>query len=282
MKTTILLLALLLTGAVNAGGSNIGGGNNGSEYLATWCKGQSSLLRNFRDRSVLKLDSTGDYNMANTILHNGIVQALVSYKGDSESFFVKSLTRGLEISKNLEATAAKNPTRKAMVINNILLNYYDFMLTTVAVELDIGAYIPYMQIGIENREDMDKRAAHFEEKFVVYASSQLDWILSNLTSEVHQGSKLITVPVGDTKSLLKVALILIHGTAIDLEDSLWNMRFSCAISDLRNLNDEITSYDQGNREIFEDEKVAVSFLAGQLKRISKSLTLKESCHFAAE
>lgn len=279
MKTTIILLSLMLSGIVNAalksdGGSNIGGGNNGSEYLATWCKGQSSLLRNYRDRALLKVSNTGDFNLANKILHDGIIQALKSNQSDSESFLSKSLTRGLEISRNLEATSAKNADRKAMVINNILINYYDFVLETVIKDLDLGAYIPYMQ---SSHDQLDLRAAHFEENFVIYASAQLEWILANLTKETKLGDKTIVVPVGDAKALIKVAMTLTKATAEDLEESLWNRRFSCAIGDLQILNETITSYDQGNREMFDDEKIAVGYLASEIKRIARTLKLKESC-----
>lgn len=281
MKTTIILFSLLIAGAVNAkgtkaeGGSNIGGGNNGSEYLATWCKSQSSLLRNYRDRAALKVNNTGDYALANKILDDGMVQALKTFKTDQESFLAKSLARGLEISRNLEATSAKNTERKAMVINNILANYYDFMLETVAKNLDLGAYIPYIQ---SNDEQMDVNAAHFEENFVMYATSQLDWILSNLTRTTRLGDKTIVVPVGDAKSLVKVAMILIKGTSDDLQDSLWNYRFSCAISSLEILNDTISSYDQGNREMFDDERVAVGYLSSEISRISNTLHYKTSCN----
>lgn len=280
LKTAIILFSLLITGAVHAkgtkaeGGSNIGGGN-GSEYLATWCRSQSSLLRNYRDRAALKVNNTGDYALANKILNDGMVQALKSFKAEQESFLAKSLARGLEISRNLEATSAKNTERKAMVINNILANYYDFMLETVAKNLDLGAYIPYIQ---SNDDQMNESAAHFEENFVTYATSQLDWILSNLTRTTRLGDKTIVVPVGDAKSLVKVAMILIKGTSDDLQDSLWNYRFSCAISSLEILNDTISSYDQGNREMFDDERVAVGYLSSEISRISNTLHYKTSCN----
>jgi hypothetical protein len=281
MKATIILLTLIISGSSFAkgmkldGGSNIGGGNNGSEYMATWCKDQSGLLRNYRDRALLKVRNTGDFNLANKILNDGIIQALKGHKGNNESFLEKSLTRGLEISRNLEATSATNSLRKAMVVNNILINYYNFILETVINNLDIGAYIPYIQ---SNADQMDERAAHFEENFVLYASTQLDWIISTLTAESVIGGKTIIVPVGDAKSLIKVAMILTQGTAEDLSDSLWNLRFSCAISSLQILNETITSYDQGNREMFDDEKGAVSYLAFEINRISRGLNLKASCN----
>jgi hypothetical protein len=278
MKTVIILLALALTGTVQAaakGGTNVGGGNNGSEYLATWCKNQTSLLRNYRDRAQLKINNTGDYNLANKILNDGMVQALKNFKGDQNAFLAKGLARGLEIARNLEATSAANNDRKAMVTNNILASYYDFLIETVAKNLDLGAYIPYMQ---SSDEQMDERAAHFEENFVTYATSQLDWILTNLTRQSRLGDKIITVPVGDAKSLVKVSMILIKGTSDDLEDSLWNYRFSCAISDLQILNDTITSYDQGNKEMFDDERVAVGYLASELTRISRTLHSSSSCN----
>jgi hypothetical protein len=247
--------------------------------VATWCRGQSSLLRNYRDRANLKVSNTGDYNFANKILNDGMVQALKSLNNDAkisnDSFLARTLARGLEISRNLDATSAKNNDRKAMVVNNILTNYYDFMLTNVAKNLDLNAYIPYMQASHEN---MDERAAHFEENFAMYAGSQLDWITNNLTNTVRVGDRTLVVPVGDAKSLIKVAIILIKGTADDLDSSLWNFRFSCAISDLNTLNDTMTSYDQGNREMFDDEKVAVNYLTSEIKRISQMLNRKMSCN----
>lgn len=283
MKSTIILFSLLLSVAGSAhakgkmadGGSNIGGGNNGSEYLATWCKTQSSLLRNYRDRALLKVSNTGDYALANKILNDGIIQALKTFKGEQDSFLARSLSRGLEIARNLEATNSLNSERKAMVINNILISYYDFMLERVIRDLDLGAYIPYIQA---DNDSMNERAAHFEENFVIYAASQLDWITDTLTRQTKLGDKTIVVPVGDAKSLVKVAMILIKGTSEDLEDSLWNYRFSCAISDLQILNETISSYDQGNREMFDDEKTAVNYLSNELRRISRTLHLKTSCN----
>ncbi len=290
MKTSLIILTLFIgttftaqarkvdregsTEKVSKGsGTNIGGGNNGSAYLATWCRGQSSLLRNFRDRARLKLDNTGDYNAANKILNDGMVQALSS-GGANESFLHKSLVRGLTISNHLGATLGGNSERKAFAANHILINYYEFIIETVAKNLDLNGHIPYLEAS---GEEMNDRAARFEETFVTYASSQLDWVLSTLINEVRLGAKTQVVPVGDAKSIVKVALTLSGATATDLEDSLWNYRFSCAISDLKMLNETLKTYDQGNKEMFEDEKQALTYISTELKRISRTLRLKESC-----
>lgn len=293
MKTSLIVITLLAMTSFSAqakkidregtldkvskgSGTNIGGGNNGSEYLATWCRGQSSLLRNFRDRARMKLENTGDYNAANKILNDGMVQALSNAgSGASESFLHKSLIRGLTISKHLGATLGGNSERKAMAANHILNNYYEFIIETVGKNLDLNGQIPYL--ASTSNEEMNEKAARFEENFVTYASSQLDWILSNLINEVRLGNKIQVVPVGDARSILKVALTLSGATAIDLEDSLWSYRFSCAISDLKILNETLTTYDQGNKEMFEDEKQALTYVNSELKRISKTLRLKESC-----
>ena len=295
MKTTLLIAALILGTSLSANardgvdrevktersakgsGTNVGGGN-GSAYLATWCRGQSSLLRNFKDRARLKLDNTGDYNVANKLLTDGIVQALSNSQAASddvtESFLHRSLVRGLTISNHLGGTLGGNNERKAMAANNILNSYYDFMLETVAKNLELNGKIPYMN---SNGRDMDQRAANYEESFVTYAKTQLDWILDTLIREVRIGDKKQVVPVGDARSVIKVALTLSAGTASDLDESLWNYRFSCTISDLEILNDTLKAYDQGNREMFEDEKQALTYTASEIKRISRSLTLKESC-----
>lgn len=280
MKTALILLTLILASTANAkntmadGGSNIGGGVNGSEYLSTWCRGQTSLLRNYQERSELKLDNTGDYNLANKILYNGMIEALKSYKGNQHSFLAKSLARGLEIARNLEATAGKNPERKGMVTNNILNKYYSFMINEVARNMDIGAYIPYMQ---STHEQMDARMAHYEKSFVRYASAQLDWVLQNLITETRRGDKLVIVPIGDSKAFIKVAIILTKATAEDLESSLWANRFNCAIRDLTMLNDELTAYDQGNREVYENEKQAIERSSRKIQEIVNSLSLDSSC-----
>ncbi|MBC7714776.1 MAG: hypothetical protein H7177_15625 [Rhizobacter sp.] len=291
MKTTLLIFTLVLGTALTAqakvveregtttlsksgSGTNVGGGNNGSEYLATWCRGQSSLLRNYKDRARLKLDNTGDYNIANKLLTDGIVQALNNSTNASETFLHKSLVRGLTISNYLGASLGGNPERKAMAANNILNSYYDFMLETVAKNLDLNGKIPYMS---SSDADMDQRAAHFEENFVIYANTQLNWILGNLVKEVRMGDRVQVVPVGDARSVIKVALALSTGTASDLEESLWNYRFSCTISDLQMLNDSLKAYDQGNKEMFEDEKQALEYTTKELRRISRTLTLRESC-----
>lgn len=290
MKTTLLILTLVLGTSLTAearvereggatkvskgSGTNIGGGNIGSEYLATWCRGQTSLLRNFRDKARLKLDNTGDYNIANKILTDGIIQALQSGNNAKDTFLHKSLTRGLTISNHLGATLGGNTERKAMAANHILNSYYDFMIETVAKNLDLNGKIPFMDADSEN---MDQRAARFEENFVTYASTQLEWILNTLVKEVRLGDRVQTVPVGDARSVIKVALTLSAATASDLDESLWNYRFSCAISDLQILNETLKTYDQGNKEMFEDEKQALTYTASEIKRISKSLRLKESC-----
>ncbi len=291
MKTTLLIFTLILGTSLTTqarvvdregagermskgSGTNIGGANNGSEYLATWCRGQSSLLRNFKDRARLKLDNTGDYNSANKILTEGIIQALNKGNTAKETFLYKSLTRGLTIANHLGATLGGNTERKAMAANNILNNYYDFMLETVAKKLDLNGKIPYL--GATN-ENMDERAARFEQNFVIYASTQLDWILNTLIKEVRLGDRIQTVPVGDARSVIKVALTLSAATSSDLDESIWNYRFSCAISDLNILNETLKAYDQGNKEMFEDEKQALTYTASEIKRISKSLTLRESC-----
>lgn len=290
MKTALLILTLALgttlttearvidregSERVSKGsGSNIGGGNIGSEYLATWCRGQTSLLRNYKDRAALKLDNTGDYNIANKLLNDGIVQALTSGSEAKESFLHKSLVRGLTIATHLGAGLGGNTERKAMIANNILNSYYDFMINVVAKNLDLNGQIPYLNA---TSEDMDARAARFEETFVDYASSQLNWILTNLVKETRLGNKTQTVPVGDARSVIKVALTLTAGTATDLDESLWNYRFSCAISDLQILTNDLKAYDQGNKEMFEDEKQALTHASTEIRRISKSLSSRENC-----
>ena len=255
-------------------GTNIGGGNSGSEYLATWCRGQSSLLRNFKDRARLKLENTGDSNLANKILTDGIVQALSNGASAKESFLHKSLTRGLTIANHLGASLGGTPDRKARTTNLILNSYYDFMLETVAKNLDLNGKIPYLEATGEN---MDERAARFEQNFVIYATTQLDWILGTLIKEERVNGKIQAFPTGDARSILKVALTLSAATASDLDESLWNYRFSCAISDLEMLNETLKAYDQGNKEMFEDEKQALTYTASELKRISRTLRLAESC-----
>ncbi len=289
MKTTLLVLMIIGTTLTAQGkvvdrevsskaskgsGTNIGGGNNGSEYLATWCRGSSSLLRNFKDRARLKLDNTGDYNIANKILTDGIVQALGNSADAKETFLHKSLVRGLTISNHLGATLGGNTERKAMAANHILNSYYDFMIEVVAKNLDLNGKIPYMNAS---EAEMNQSAARFEENFVTYASTQLNWILSTLIRDARIGDRTQVVPVGDARSVLKVVLTLTAGTTTDLEDSLWNYRFSCSISDLQILNDTLKAYDQGNKEMFEDEKQALTYTAQELRRISKTLVLRESC-----
>lgn len=292
MKTALIIFTLTLGSALtanarlvdrevetiekvsNGSGTNIGGGNIGSEYMDTWCRNQTSSLRNYQDRARIKLDNTGDYNIANKILTDGIVQALKSGTNAKESFLHKSLVRGLTISTHLGATLGGNTEKKAMVAHNVLNNYYDFMINTVAKGLDLSARIPYLN---SSAEQMDARAARFEEAFVNYASSQLIWILDNLVKEVRVGNRSQTVPVGDAKSVIKVALILTAGTAADLDDSLWNLRFSCSISDLQMLNETLKAYDQGNMEVFEDEKQALDYAAKEIRRISRSLTSNSAC-----
>ncbi len=284
MKTAIIIATLIIGISAQAkvvdrevvskasksgSGTNIGGGNNGSEYLATWCRGQTSLLRNFKDRARLKLDNTGDYNIANKILTDGIVQALSNSSNNNETFLHKSLERGLTISNHLGASLGGNPERKAMAANHILNNYYDFIIETVAKNLDLNGKLPYMSA---DNSDMDERAARFEQNFVIYASTQLNWILETLVKEVRLGDKVQTVPVGDARSVLKVALTLTAATSSDLDESLWNYRFSCAISDLNILNDTLKAYDQGNKEMFEDEKQALTYTAKEI-----TLNLAESC-----
>lgn len=290
MKNALLVLTLMIGTTVTAqakvidreapaktskgSGTNIGGGNNGSEYLAIWGRGSISFLRNFKNKAALKLNNTGDYNVANKLLTDGIIQALENSANAKSTFLHKSLVRGLTISNHLGATLGGNTERKARAANYILDSYYDFMIEVVAENLDLNGKIPYMN---SSDDQMDKAAARFEQNFVIYANTQLNWILNTLTSEVRIGDRVQVVPVGDINSVFKVALTLIAGTATDLEESLWNYRFSCSILDLQNLNDTLKAYDQGNKEMFEDEKQALAYTTSELRRISKTLVTKESC-----
>jgi hypothetical protein len=290
MKTSLLVLTLILGTTFTAqaavvdrestkmskaagSGTNVGGGNTGSEYLSTWCKGQTSVLRNYRDRARLKLENTGDYNIANKILTDGMIQALSNGANAGDTFLHKSLVRGLKISKQLGAQTT-NADRKAMVTNNILNSYYDFVLEVVAKDLDLNGHLPYLGAS---HGDLNRKAAHYEERFIIYAAAQLNWILDNLVKEVRLGNKMQTVPVGDAKSILKVILTVSAGTATDLDESLWSNRFSCAISDLGMLLESLTAYDQGNKEMFEDEKQALTYASSEIKRIAKTVTLRETC-----
>ncbi len=255
-------------------GTNIGGGNNGSEYLATWCRGQLSLLRSFQARSAIKLEATSNYNLANKILTDGMVKALQEGDSARETFLHKSLIRGLAISNHLGGSLGGTSEKDAQNANFILNEYYNFMLEVIAKNLDLNGHIPYL--GASN-VDFDQRAAQFELKFVEYAKAQLDWILKNLVTETHQNGRRIVLPKGSANSVLKVAHTLTAGTTKDLEDSLWNYRFSCAISDLKILNDQLGQYNQGNREIYEDEKSALQEVTKEILRISSVINLRERC-----
>ena len=291
MKTTLVItMALLATlssqnvearGVAREGvtaskgsGSNIGGGNNGSEYLATWCRTQSSTLRNYRDRSRLKLENSGSYNMANKILADGIVAALDNGSTATESFLHKSLVRGVTIINQLGATNGSVPERKAMATNHILNSYYDLMIETIGQNLDLNGHIPYLSAA---RDEMDKKTNQFEESFVTYAHTQLNWINRNFVKEVRLGDKLQIAPVGDARSVIKIALTLASATSLDLEDSLWAYRFSCQISDLKMLTQTLKAYDQGNKEMFEDEKQALGYASIEIKRIAHSIESRQVC-----
>jgi hypothetical protein len=274
MKFALIVLTITLSLAHSENvfaksGTNIGGGNLGSEYIASWCRGQTSLLRNYLSRADLKVEHSGDYASANKILNNGIIQALSDNTNGNDAILVRSLNRGLEIARSLEATSAKNSERKSFVVNNVLRSYYNFMINTVAN--NVGEYT------IGHRDDMDRDATLIEKKFVEYASQQLNWITQNLVSESRLGNKMQIIPVGEARSVLKVMLTLSAGTSEDLNDSLWNRRFSCAIQDLNVLNDTLTQYDQGNREMFDDEKEALTYATTELRRVASNITLNNSC-----
>ena len=291
MKTTLIIATILLATlssnnsearvvaregvtAAKGSGSNIGGGNNGSEYLATWCRTQSSTLRNFRDRARLKLENSGSYNMANKILADGIVAALESGSTATESFLHKSLVRGVTIINQLGATNGSIPERKAMATNHILNSYYDLMIETIGQNLDLNGHIPYLNAS---RDEMERRTNQYEETFVTYAHTQLNWINRNLVREVRLGDKLQIAPVGEARSVIKIALTLASATSTDLEDSIWSYRFSCQISDLKMLTETLKAYDQGNREMFEDEKQALGYASLEIKRIARSIELRKGC-----
>lgn len=291
MKTTLVLLTLLISIGASAkerivqredmtnmskgSGTNIGGGNTGSEYLATWCKGQTSLLRNFQERALLKLDNTGDYNITNKILVDGMQKALTNSQEAGASFLHKSLIRGLKIATYLDAGRPGMVEKKAMTTYYTLISYYDFMINVVGKQLDLGAQIPYMNASLD---EMDQRAATFEAAFVDYARSQLAWITRNLIEERRIGYELEVFPRGDVRSITKIAIVLTAATATDLEDSLWNYRFSCAISDLNTLSESLKLYDQGNMEMFENQKQALGHISKELNRIIQTLRERNSCY----
>ncbi len=260
---------------ISGSGTNIGGGNNSSEYLATWCRGQQSLLRNYRDRAQLKLNNSGNYNISNKILTDGIVQALSSLNGQQSTFLSKSLQRGLVISRQLNAATATDE-RKAMSTYYVLSNYYNFMIETVARDLDLNGFIPFESHGGE-RNSMNPAMMTFEQNFVIFANTQLTWVLANMMGQTKIGSRLLTTPVGDAKSVIKISLTLTEATAEDLDESLWNHKFSCAISDLKNLSFELNQYDQGNRDMFESDAQALEYINKELTRIAKSIDLKGGC-----
>lgn len=282
MKTTLAIFTLMATMsfgspiyAKNAdSGSNIGGGNSSSEYLS-WCRGQSSLLRDAKTTAALKLENSGSHIAANKILSDGILRALKNSDNKRELFLHKALVRGNMISTHLDTINEDGNLRKHEVAHHILSEYYDFMINEVSSSLEIGAHIPYLR---SPQDSLEQSIAHFEAKFVQYASAQLDWIIVKLSnSRTNQFGRLLITPIGDTKSFFKTALVLVEGVSQDLKESLWNLRFSCAISDLDNLHERVRNYDQGNRELFSDEKQAFEHTIQELKRIANSIRKNESC-----
>lgn len=260
---TLLLLTTTLSAKVSEGGSNIGGGNNSSKFEVTWCSDQSTLLRQVKTRAELKLQNTGNFNIANTMLSDGMVSALQIGDENSNSFLRKGLLRGLEISAVIAEAGSPE------LGHRVLSSYYQFLLTTVANNLELGGRLLYIT---SSREQMDEQATLFEKRFVEYAKEQLEWIRKNLTRKVITSRGVISIPIGDTKTLVKISLVLLKGTTTDLEESLWNMRFSCTISDLRSLTEMFESYDQGNRELFDNDRSATTYLVSSLENIVHSLS----------
>ncbi len=299
MKVTAMILASLVFASFTAGardlerevlhaaaekastskgsGTNVGGGNSGSEYLASWCRGQLSLLRSYQSRSQAKLENDSrNINLANKILTDGIIIALEKGGAASETFLHKSLVRGLAISNHLGGSLGGTSEKQAQVANFVLNKYYDFMLEVVAKNLDLNGHLPYLG-AFANTPEQELRKTNYEFRFVEYAKNQLDWILNNLVKEVNMNGKRVIVPVGNADSVLKVALTLSSGTADDLEESLWGYRFSCAISDLKLLNEMLSKYVQGNKEIYENERDALTSVTQEIARISNDINLRKGC-----
>ena len=217
MKSLFFILTLsLLSGTTMAksrSGSNIGGGNNGAEFVANWCKNQSSLLRAYRDRSKLKIENTGNYREANKILSRGIEEALGSIVGNNDPYLAKNLNRGLKIVENLNATSSSINDRSAMIANNIITEYYTFLIETVSHNLDIGAVLPHQSVETDRRESSLQT---YEKAFVKYAVAQVEIITKNLINETIINQRKIATPVGDVKTLLKVSSIITEGVKEDL------------------------------------------------------------------
>lgn len=253
------------------GGTDIGGGVDSNDELFSWCQDQVAFMRRIVRNSKLVLENTGleKINKVNHMLARGIKQAwLRERESELPSYFTRlSLERGMELVKVLGILKdSEKGTAELTNYNSILFEYYNFVIKDVAGSLDI----PYAvrNIGDYKTQGFERTYIEYVKRELTFAERFLDEKDGTVTS-----SLLASVYLKLMKSLVKFAIQ-------DLNDSPYRLRFSCAIQGLLDLRDDIQNFNRGSRDLFVDVKQLMEVTTVELKNISNSLDLSDSCQRA--
>ena len=134
------------------------------------------------------------------------------------------------------------------------------MINTVKT-IDLEYQIPYWY-GIRNcptcraADYPDFDDTLFEKQYVQYAKGQIDWLIGPNFVIPHLNGG-VTVK-NSTKGFLKAAEFIANYVKEDLSDSLWNLKFACAIESLDILNQQLATHNAGNVGYFGDDRIAVN------------------------
>lgn len=284
MKTSLLIIAIVMGtsfsahagrtlqrevlaakgGSTKSGSGTNVGGTQGVRYASSvsWCQDQTGTLEDYQDRAAAKLEKRGTYNAANKLLVEGMEEVLAGddAEGSRDTFFHKSLVRGVEIAKLLGADTTLED-RRSMVVHNILIKYYELLFKSSGKELNT---VPYL--------DMRDRATNYEIAFINYAKDQIVWMLRNIVAQTKtRDGQVVYTPVGDADATLKVMYTLSGAVADDLDESVYNNYYSCTIAKLKLVNKNLSQFDQGNTEMFEDKKDALDYATRKLIAVNEAI-----------
>ncbi len=256
-------------------GTNIGGGNESIDFVATWCQEAVSTLKEHKESAKIQVHQ-GNYHTASLTLVSGLVRALEQSQSENNYLFTyKALLRGLSLAEFLDVGRVDKSSFEKEATYNLLRSYYDFVIETVARDLDFDVYIPYLRCVDCELHDAD----HFERRFVNYVVKQLSYIQRTLVNVIHREGYIEITPIGPESYYLKSMEFFAQYTAEDLKNSLWKQRFSCVISELKSLNGKLQHYNQGNTSLYPDSRIAVNMVGNQVYRIISRLRTEANCYY---
>jgi hypothetical protein len=234
MKQVLLtvMMAMIVMTNVTAFASEDAQFGRDRSRIGKWCQDKVRVLKNYKNRASSAY-SYGKHQKSFSILKAGLIRASEQiqdyYTG---SMTAKAIKRGLRVIDIMENDTS-GEVLQIKTLNFFLFEYYNFIFK-VAYKLDL----PYYQSG---RCYFCQINSHrkYEKLYVRFAKKQVQMVMNTMAEEIVDYGVPTITPLGDPKGFLSSLQFMTKAMAKDLEHSVYSRKFTCMISDLHSVSNDL-------------------------------------------